>query len=319
MEEKVDKCLVLRMEELAQVIKGMKADKVPPPAAYSGQREENIEDFLVEFEKYVRAIYKDDKSSWVQILPSFLDGEAREIVKAFGRNSVYEEVKKKLVKEFTFKTDLARNEFSRFFSAVRSKDESLVCYSIRLERLADKVGASLDSKECMIRSKFVSGLPTKVVQQLKMQLGHKDEVSLGELVRLATILEESEIEKASLEVRVVREKSVFKGAQGEVENRPKELVGVDREWRREARGPVVEKRRCFICDEEGHLAQDCRWKKRGNEGNNFRRREICSFCNEVGHRMQHCEAFQKRFMACAWCGLSSHQSHECARKPKAGN
>ena len=56
---------------------------IPPPNIFSSSHG-SIDDFLVLFERYCVSIYGEDRLSWLQVLPSYLEGEARNIVLAFG-------------------------------------------------------------------------------------------------------------------------------------------------------------------------------------------------------------------------------------------
>ena len=58
--------------------------KVPPPVVFSSDIYGTIENFLSIFERYCQSVYGNNQCSWLQSLPSFLDGEQRQIVMAFG-------------------------------------------------------------------------------------------------------------------------------------------------------------------------------------------------------------------------------------------
>ena len=89
--------LAMSLAKLAEAIDGM--NKVPPPVPFSGETGAiQIEDFLTSFERYCRAIYKEDHTSWLQVLPSFLEGEARAVVLAHGHGAgvTYQTVRDRL-------------------------------------------------------------------------------------------------------------------------------------------------------------------------------------------------------------------------------
>ena len=77
--------------------------KVPLPEVFSNDRYGSIENFLVMFERYCISEYGDNQLSWLQALPSFLDGEPRQIVMAFGldANIGYQMDKDRLVWELS--------------------------------------------------------------------------------------------------------------------------------------------------------------------------------------------------------------------------
>ena len=123
------------------------------------------------FKRYCLAIYKKDLVSWLQLLPSFLEWEARAIAQAFGYKIEYCVVKQKLIEEFSQRKSLGNNVFSDFFSASSHKRECLMCFSTRLGTLAQKVtSAAVGSRDAMVKSKFLSSLPLGLLNQVNIQL-----------------------------------------------------------------------------------------------------------------------------------------------------
>ena len=77
--------------EMARAFEGMTV-RVPPPPVFCDRG--NIRDFFEGFGKYCNAMYREDTASYVQVLPSFLSGEPRNIVLSFGSGADYETVGK---------------------------------------------------------------------------------------------------------------------------------------------------------------------------------------------------------------------------------
>ena len=144
-----------------EAIRDMRVDRVARPRAFVGTRGgSDIQAFFVSFARYTKSVYKEDKCSWLQVLPSFLDGEARLMVKAFGRGVEYGTVMQRLIDEFTSRTTLGTNDCFYFFAATRHSGESLACFSVRLESLAGMVsGINEGSRDMLVRSKVLSSLP----------------------------------------------------------------------------------------------------------------------------------------------------------------
>ena len=119
----------------------MKPVTVPPPKPYDENSYHSIEDFFYFYERFCTATYGNDSISWLQILPEFLSGESKCIVESFGRcrETSYETVKQRLIKIGKFR-DISDDQYSRFAKAIRHNGESLVCYCIRLEVMASKIG-----------------------------------------------------------------------------------------------------------------------------------------------------------------------------------
>ena len=110
--------------------------RVPPPEVFSSDRYGTIENFVCIFERYCLSVYGDRQLSWLQVLPSFLSGEPKQIVLAFGldANISYKTVIDRLVWELT-PTGLQDQFYKSFCDATKSCSESYACYAIHLEVL----------------------------------------------------------------------------------------------------------------------------------------------------------------------------------------
>ena len=60
----------------------------------------------------------------MQVLPQYMEGEAREMVKAFGHEAKYEVAKQRMLEEFSHWQSLGNNDTKDFFSARKRSDES---------------------------------------------------------------------------------------------------------------------------------------------------------------------------------------------------
>lgn len=125
------------VHNLAEAIRDMRFDRPSAIAGMGGSI--GINSFFVTLEKYCITVCKKKTQSWLQVLPSFLEGEARSIVHTFRTNTKYHKVKQRLIDEFTNRSTLPGIEFFYFFSATRHLGESWTCFSIRLETLARNV------------------------------------------------------------------------------------------------------------------------------------------------------------------------------------
>lgn len=312
--------------ELAEAIRDMRVDRIPPPTAFAGMGgSSGINSFFRIFEKYCNAVYKKDPKSWLQVLPSFLEGEARSIVRAFGVDADYHIVKQRLIDEFTNRSTLSSNEFSDFFSATRHLGESLTCFSIRLETLAGKVAqASTNNQDLMIKSKFLSSLPVAMIQQLNIQLGHQETAPLNQIVRLATVLENQNASWGGLKPVEVLPVSVVSD-----EKKPDFRSSVQCDFcgkRGHAESDCFAKEVvCHSCGSRGHYRRNC--PKKGGSTKNDRRVDgvvnivpNCEFCGNGKHVLANCDLFKRRCMSCVWCGSLEHESYKCLMKPSgSGN
>ena len=75
------------------------------------------------------------------MLPTFLDKEPKGIALAFGtgRNATYEIVKNRIIEVQNASRSLGKNKVTDFFATSRSGEETLMCYAIRLETLAQNL------------------------------------------------------------------------------------------------------------------------------------------------------------------------------------
>ena len=175
---------------LTDALEGMKVERVPPPAPFTGAG--SIDDFFAAFEKYAGSVYKYDTKSYLQILPTFLEGEAKAIVQSFGTGTgvKYGDVKRRVVQEISARDRIGSNTLTDLFAVRRGVGESLTCYSIRLEMAASKIDCvPVEGQKVMVHTKFLSVLSQHLLDQLTVQLGHLENVGLERIVRLATILE----------------------------------------------------------------------------------------------------------------------------------
>ena len=163
--------------------------RVPPPLIFNGSS--CVEIFFKQFEAHCIAIYGENYDAWLQVLPSFTDGEPRNIVQSFGMGNTvtYTLVKERLLTECKRRT-FGTNAITDFYGAIRRAGETLVCYSIRLQSLADMItDAPAAHKDLMVKTKFVNGLKPSTVTQISIRYGSVD-VEFEEIVRLAQLLED---------------------------------------------------------------------------------------------------------------------------------
>ena len=154
------------LETLATAIGQMNNTKVPPPTPYQGYGD--ITAFFTSFENYCQNVYGNNTEAQLTILPSFLEGEAKQIALSFGNGAQYNAVKERIIAEMTGRRSLGSNQVSDIFSTNRREHESLLCYSIRLETMAAKIpNATADLTNVVVKSKFIASLNERIAKETR--------------------------------------------------------------------------------------------------------------------------------------------------------
>ena len=326
---------------LTEAIRGMNISSPPPPLAFGGKG--NVEDFFRSFENYCARLYQQEYGNYLLALPNFVEGEAKSIVEAFGTGDdvEYAAVKAKVIEIFKPKS-LGTSPHVGLWSATRHKNESYVCFTIRLQALAGKINTSAGERTEIVKAKFISTLEPSLARQLSIRFGDDTTVSLQRLVSLATILDEG---KPKLNQNFLGSTSPWPTTKVGVSEEPMdseedmELIGAiggpptvnkpslgnawaqggykeqgdkqkwkgsGSQWQQGGRGgsePV-----CFGCQEPGHIKKHCP-KKKG----------ICNFCRKPGHNESRCfkkqnssrQSEEKTISVCAFCGEGQHAFMHC--------
>ena len=296
-------------------------------------------DFFRVFENYCKSLYQEEQSNYLLALPSFLEGEAKAIVAAFGTgdNVTYPIVKQKLIDVYQ-KKSLGSSPHVALWSATRHKGETLTCYGIRLEALVAKINTTEAERNQIVKAKFMASLDPSLAKQLSIRFGDEADIKLGRLVSLASILEDSRpknnINAASpwpvvdidftpdpledpaddfMQIGAIGggqpgTRPVYRNTSGygghAITGNPGQgnVAAPMSQNRAGAQAPV-----CFGCGEVGHIKPKCP-KEPGVPK--------CSNCNKKGHKTQDCRGKNRdrsnsSQANCTFCGKGPHILKQC--------
>ena len=125
-----------------------------------------MEEFFFQFERFANSTYGYDLSTHLQVLPNYLEGEAKDIAFAFGPSASYQTVKDRII------SDASKQRYMKpvfaladFFEMKRRPNESLSVFSIRLETAASKL-IQVDSscKKDIVQQMFLESLAPTVLR-----------------------------------------------------------------------------------------------------------------------------------------------------------
>ena len=168
------------LTDLTSAINGLKVSKMPPPAPYHGYG--NINDFFLAFEAYCESLYGvNNTAAYLTVLPSFLEGESKAIVQAHDNQTEYATVKQKLIETMTSRKTLGSSTITDLLSAKRLPNESLLCFSIRLENIGSRIPQSQageDIKSSIVKAKFLDCLDSAIACELNVRFANSKNISL---------------------------------------------------------------------------------------------------------------------------------------------
>ena len=273
---------------------------------FTGEEKDELEPWLDRFDAIIEAEGKEQKAA--AIMRTCLKGDAAMVIQSMSEDDrkQIDAIKEELRKNFGKRKDelAAQREFH---SRKLEPGETIGKYVRSLKKLAVEgflkcVGAGLDS---IIKGQFIEGLPSDLSDQLSTALQYKvAEASLVDVVNFASNWQkyqtretfqacEKTIHVAQVETdinRIVSEavETAVKGLEETISsmvdaqvNRIYKNTSLDtnRNGRPQSRRPEPNSKRCFECNQVGHLRRNCP------------QRMQCFRCQRFGHRAAVCPGY----------------------------
>ncbi|KAL7635938.1 UNVERIFIED_CONTAM: hypothetical protein RMT77_013755 [Armadillidium vulgare] len=284
---------------------------VPPPLKYCLEMGQNFDAFLLDFELYCAHMYPNVTETWSRVLNQFLEGE---MLVAFnnldGGRIPYTQVKEKLrcvVKQASTSKDTLMN---RYWSAKREKDESIINFSMRLDRLAVLAGIDLTQSlfQEMKKLKILDGLSGSSAARVKFASLTEPDLTVDRMIEIANNVElcfkqEKKVEQASTsKASETNSKTKSEVQVAIMERKDKKCTFCEKEGHLEEEC-YKKNKSCYCCGKQGHIIKDCRKRiaqeKNREQGNRTDRREQhsnnnrlqCPYCGE-DHLMKDCADFK---------------------------
>ena len=263
------------VEAITQGFISLKQPKVPAPPVFKGQQEGVcIDSFFTRFEKFCKSLYKEDQDAWVQVLPEYLEGEAKSLALSFGSTANYDTVKQKLVTKYRQVSRLEDGDLQNIFHATKKPGESYEIFEVRLQVLASQWQDATDgNRQALVRARFLDILEPASRQKVNIQFGHEaGVVEFQKIVDFVSTLEAVQRSKAAAKAATIPPREVVTEMATKVAVPPVDELRGGSSGARAKDIANQKARKCNYCKRPGHLAADC-WQKRG----------LCFKCHQAGH------------------------------------
>ena len=249
------------------------------------------------FEKYCRNLYGEDTDDWVQVLPSYLRGELRQVAQVLGASVGYDEVKQKLLSEFVVETGVTGKLFTDLLDVTLKENESLKCFLIRLQSMAIKIPADDGAKDALILTALRRNLDTQILYQIDLQLGTQS-VSPKEFVQKAEAIIEAMKAAKVLTKKVPKIERILTAEPRKFESG---------EENAQCKQNSAQGFQCYNCEEYCHIARNC------PKNSSLR----CNGCGKMGHMLRNCvnkncNTYGRMYgVTCGFCGVHGHAMMNC--------
>ena len=336
-----------QMEQLIEVVsERLDTRKVPPQEKFDDEGGQDLNKYLVKFEKYCSSNYKGDKSLWIGELERHLTGRVLQAYKAVKDiDDTYEIAKKKLLQWYNNLSDLRKRKHkNKFKNANYIKGETLYFYSTRLEKLFKLAYPShkIDYSKTL-QEKYISTIPKSSRKMISAQVINckvADQKIAWRMVQKCARLYDAEHEKNMVDSDDKESTEEIIINVGRTNTRqPIATKANDTSNRPLPHKPKTEKLNYQFsqsCNNRGNSNGACNNaqvttmtvpnlnQNRGFYNNNVARPyqgrgfnnlpELniikCSYCGRLGHALARC---RKRLRQCFLCGGHDHYFRQCVK------
>lgn len=307
-----------KLSKFLEVVQKLDNRKVPTPEKFDEKSGNDLEKYLLKFEKYCEDNFKCSRNMWLVELEKYLSGRVLQALQIMRDDSEsYYETKGKLLEWFNNSKDSRKRKQRDLFKRTNYiKDESLYLYMARLEKQFKNAYPhhNVDDSKIIIK-KLLSSLPKSIKGQMKAQIMsyklNDRKIKWKTLKKWAKCfdLEREDETSMSEEGELDREVVITLGQRdGYVSD---DMLEVNRnEYYKDHNSNLQQKHSgAPRAQQQRQVVQRNYFTHTNNDSN--RNSVRCNYCNRIGHSAVDCRS---RLRQCFGCGGDGHVLRNCPNR-----